>query len=257
MGVKVSNNAYGTLAVGITAAATSITLNAGQGARFPTLNAGEWAYATLSNSADLKEIIKITARSGDNLTVVRGQDGTTANAYLTGDRIDMRPVAAVMNDKMDVDAANSALAAKLDTATAAATYRTEAQVNTALVPYMKKDGSTDFTGAVKAPSGTMAAPGYTFTGDTDTGMLRSADGQVTITCNGSGPLTVSLASILTAVPVRLVDGSAAAPALTFSSDLNTGFIRTGEGTIGVVCNGVVVATFSPTGLTVNKITQTS
>jgi hypothetical protein len=255
MGVKVSNNAYGTLAANITAAATTITLTAGQGARFPALGANEWAWATLSNAADTKEIVKITARAGDTLTVVRGQDGTTANAYLTGDRLDMRPCAAAMNDKVDTDALTTALAAKLDTTTAAATYRTEAQVNAALTSYAPLNAPT-FTNQVKFAGGSASAPGITFTGDTDTGLYRTSDGTVSVTSNGSTVLNMGT-SISALTPVYLQSGTASAPSLAFVLDTNTGFIRTAEGTIGVVCNGVVVATFSPSGVTVNKITQTS
>ena len=47
MGIKVANNANATLAASITNSATSITVTSGQGARFPTLSAGDYFYATL------------------------------------------------------------------------------------------------------------------------------------------------------------------------------------------------------------------
>ena len=97
MGLKVSNNAYGTLAVGITSSATTIVLNAGEGARFPTLGAGDFFFAVLINPTGDLEIVKATARSTDTLTVVRGQDGTTARSYSVNDRIEMRIVAAIFD----------------------------------------------------------------------------------------------------------------------------------------------------------------
>lgn len=103
MGVRLANNAFGTLANNILASDTTITLTAGHGARFPALSSGQWFYATLVNASNELEIIKVTARSGDVLTVQRAQDGTTARAYAIADRLELRPVAAVFNDKVDID----------------------------------------------------------------------------------------------------------------------------------------------------------
>lgn len=96
MGLKIVNNAYGILAAGITAGAVTIPLQTGHGARFGTLAAGDFLFATLINGANQLEVVKITARDGDNLTAVRGQDGTTGIAFSAGDRIEDRPCRAAM-----------------------------------------------------------------------------------------------------------------------------------------------------------------
>jgi hypothetical protein len=96
----VTNNAYSTLAAGISAIATSITVAVGHGSRFPTVSGGNYFYATLIDAANVLEIVKVVGRAGDVLTVTRGQDGTTAAAYLLGDRIELRPTAALFDDKM-------------------------------------------------------------------------------------------------------------------------------------------------------------
>jgi hypothetical protein len=59
--------------------------------------------------------------------------------------------------------------------------------------------------------------------------------------------------------VLVGDGSASAPALTFASDTSTdtGFFRSAEGVISVVCNGVVVGRFLSTGFEAIKVTQTA
>jgi hypothetical protein len=98
MGVKVTNNAYGTLSAGIAAGDTTITLDGGQGARFPTLGAGDYFYGTLVDTGNNIEVVKVTARSSDSMTVVRGQDNTTARAYAIGDRFELRPTAALFDD---------------------------------------------------------------------------------------------------------------------------------------------------------------
>lgn len=97
MAVKFTNNASGTLASSITASATTITLTTGQGALFPTLAVGEYFYATLVDSSNNLEIVKVTARATDVLTVTRAQDGTTARAYAAADKLELRVPAAALN----------------------------------------------------------------------------------------------------------------------------------------------------------------
>lgn len=89
------NNAWGTLAATITDAATSLTLTAGQGARFPTPTGDDYFLLTLialdgGGAESAWEIIKVTARSTDTLTIVRAQDGTTAVGWNAGTRCEMR-----------------------------------------------------------------------------------------------------------------------------------------------------------------------
>jgi hypothetical protein len=103
MGIKLTNNAFGTLAAGINSSATSITLTSGQGARFPTLSAGDYFYATLVDTSNNLEIVKCTARSTDVLTVVRGQETTTARSYSTGDRIEIRLTAQTFLDASGIE----------------------------------------------------------------------------------------------------------------------------------------------------------
>lgn len=113
MGVKVSNNAFGTLSAGINTASTTVTLDAGQGARFPSLGAGDYFFATLVDTSNNLEIVKVTARSTDSMTVVRGQDDTTATAFAIGDRFELRPTAALfeaIQDEASVDGITSSAA---------------------------------------------------------------------------------------------------------------------------------------------------
>ena len=98
MGIKFANSAFATLASGINNSATSITLTTGQGARFPSLSAGDYFYATLIDTSNNLEIVKCTARSTDVLTVTRGQESTTARAFSTGDRIELRITAQGLVD---------------------------------------------------------------------------------------------------------------------------------------------------------------
>lgn len=93
-----SNNAATTISGSITDSATSITLATGDGALFASPDAldAELQLATLVDGATV-EIVAITARSGDVLTVVRGQEGTDAAAWASGSKIEARITAGMLD----------------------------------------------------------------------------------------------------------------------------------------------------------------
>lgn len=102
-----TNNAVSTLAVGINAAATTINLATGTGALFPSFDniLDDYYYLTLYTETTLPdnepispyEIVKVTGRTGDVLTVERGADDTTALIWPSETIIALRIVAADMN----------------------------------------------------------------------------------------------------------------------------------------------------------------
>ncbi|WEY54635.1 hypothetical protein P3S52_06965 [Enterobacter roggenkampii] len=83
-----ANNAQTVLAAGISASATSLTVNSGTGALFPAVTSGvSFFKLTLVDAAtgQLSEIVHVTARTGDTMTIERGQEGTTASAWSAND----------------------------------------------------------------------------------------------------------------------------------------------------------------------------
>lgn len=107
MAMKFTNNATSSLAAAITSSATSLTVTSGQGALFPTLSSGDYFYCTLTNYNSAIEIIKVTAKSTDTFTIVRAQDNTSASAWDYGDKVELRVVAANLNDMPKLDEANT------------------------------------------------------------------------------------------------------------------------------------------------------
>jgi hypothetical protein len=89
-----TNNASATLASGVSNVATSLTVATGKGALFPTLSGGDYTFVTIENTAAVTEIVKVTARSTDTFTIVRAQEGTTAQTWVTGDTVELRLTAA-------------------------------------------------------------------------------------------------------------------------------------------------------------------
>jgi parallel beta-helix repeat protein len=98
MTVKLKNNVVGYLATQISTTDTGLALNSGNGANFPTLGFGEYFYATLVSAGGTIEIVKVTARSGDALTVLRAQEGTTAAGFASGSRVELRVTAQSVLD---------------------------------------------------------------------------------------------------------------------------------------------------------------
>lgn len=103
-----TNNASTTLASSILSGATSLTVFAATGGLFPTLSGGQYFYITLQNVAGtVVEIVKCTARSGDILTIVRAQDNTIASGFASGDKVELRLVAAELNNFPKLDETNT------------------------------------------------------------------------------------------------------------------------------------------------------
>lgn len=96
--IKFTNFARTALAVGVGSGDVTMSVTGGTGALFPALTAGQYFYAVLENAALDREIVKVTARSTDTLTVTRGQDNTTARAWVAGDIVSLRLNAAAIEE---------------------------------------------------------------------------------------------------------------------------------------------------------------
>ena len=109
MSVKFSNNAKTTLSSGITSSATSIAV--ADASVFPSISGSEYFYVTFEDLSGNVEIVKVTGVSSNTLTVVRGQEGTTARSYSSGDKAENRLTAGGLNDvatQADTDTTYSA-----------------------------------------------------------------------------------------------------------------------------------------------------
>ena len=115
MAVKFTNNAKTTLASGINSSVTTATVT--DGSVFPTLAAGEHFYCTFDDGTN-NEIVKVTARSGNTLTIIRGVDNTTARSFASGDAAELRATSALLTDIQENIAAKSANQTVYNTTTA-------------------------------------------------------------------------------------------------------------------------------------------
>lgn len=99
MSVLYTNGFSMTLTGTVAAGATSFSLPSDPGAALPTLGAGDWVWLTFSDVAQTKfEIIKVTGRSGASLSgITRGDQSTTDQSWVAGDKIELRWTSAGVN----------------------------------------------------------------------------------------------------------------------------------------------------------------
>lgn len=100
-----ANNAKTTLGSAITSGQTTITVASGKGSLFPSPTTGQIFKVTLVSASDATvfEVCNCTSRSGDTLTVVRGQEGTTAKPFLLNDIVGNYDTAGTMQNLVQKD----------------------------------------------------------------------------------------------------------------------------------------------------------
>ncbi len=94
-----TNNASTVLARAITPTDTILQLTAGTGQYFPQPTLGNYFMLTLVqvNNPEVSEIVQCTARVGDILTIVRGQEGTQPQIFNISDNVELRITAGSLN----------------------------------------------------------------------------------------------------------------------------------------------------------------
>ncbi len=88
MGLKLKNNAASSLAASLAAGDTMVSVLEGHGARFPL---------AVQNVAGAIEYMRVTARAGDVMTVVRGQENTAALDFDAVDLVFLPMTVAALN----------------------------------------------------------------------------------------------------------------------------------------------------------------
>lgn len=91
-----ANNAQTTLSAAITTTGQT-TITVADGSVFPNPVSPDYFTCTLTQAGSTEtswEEVKVTARSGNTLTIVRGIEGTTAATWASGDKCEIRWTAA-------------------------------------------------------------------------------------------------------------------------------------------------------------------
>lgn len=166
MGIKLNNNASSLLAATINATDVTVSVTAGEGALFPVLGVGDYFYAVLQDVNDNIEIVKVTARSTDAMTIVRAQEGTTARTWAGGDIFEQR-----MTVQTYVDYAAEV---------------TAASVAGALASKASLSGAT-FTGGINEARGTVTMHATTMDLWAQPNIIDGSGSAVTITAIANAP----------------------------------------------------------------------
>ena len=182
-----ANNATGKLGGDVTTSSTTLILQTGNGALFPSPTAGDYFPITVVKADGTLEIMKCTARSVDILTVMRSQEGTTAKAFSIGDRVSLRVTAGSLTDfvanKQPLDATLTALAGvtvaadKLIYATDNDTFSTTTLSEFARTLLDDADASTmrSTIGAISSTDMTKTLSSYSTTSDINTAISNSVN----------------------------------------------------------------------------------
>ena len=145
---------------------TSVTVAASTGALFPVPSAGQIFPVTVEDVSGNLEIMYCTGRTGDVLTVVRAQENTSALAFASGSRVELRCTAGVLAALLQKNGG-------------------DVLQGTTIFSGVLSQGSSgsiqggEFTGAVRG------APGQT------SGQIVVTNAGSTATCNGSVILTAA------------------------------------------------------------------
>lgn len=170
-----TNNASSTLAAGITAAATSATLQTGEGAKFPSPTGSDFFRVVLfKKSTGEWEIAACTGRSGDILTLSRAYEDAVSHPALAlnaDDVVELRPTAGFF--------------------TSLAVTSTNIQDNS--FKYDTETGAADAYVITPTPAITAYGVGQEF--------------WFKPTNNNTGPCTLSVSGVASPPSIKLIDGS--------------------------------------------------
>lgn len=260
---KFTNNAVATLSASINSTATTVTVASGQGALFPTLSTGDYFYATIIDSSNNIEIIKVTARSTDSLTVVRAQEGTTGRSFIGGDSISLRVTAAGLNNFAGQDKNNTfsgtntfsgaVTFSSTTNFTGSATYSNVPTFTAGSVPIANGGtGQTTQQAAMNALAGAQTNNRVLRSNGTDTTLSQVAlatdvSGTLPVANGGTGATTFTAGSLLKGDGTSAVSSASAsdvvtaigatAVALSTNSTNAVGYNQTWQNVLGSRSNG--------------------
>lgn len=117
-------------------------------------------------------------------------------------------------------------------------------------------GGAISVGVLSGSNGSAAAPSYTFSGDSDTGIYRIMANNVGVSCNGANVLNIGVTGLgvtggLGATDqIFTINGSAANPSFSFTNDFNSGLYLINPSNVGLSCGSSKILDISGTGLSV-------
>lgn len=93
------------------------------------------------------------------------------------------------------------------------------------------------SGALLEANGSAAAPAYSFSAETNSGLYRAGAVDFRFSVSGADKLQVTSGVFTTLVPFQTTAGSAASPSFSFTADPNTGLYNRGADELGLSTGG--------------------
>lgn len=90
MPLKTANNAASIIPNAVASGDTTVVVSTGDGAKFPILGVDDYFFMTIVDTNDNFEIVKVTARTDDTMTIVRAQQNTAAMPFPSNSRAELR-----------------------------------------------------------------------------------------------------------------------------------------------------------------------
>lgn len=97
-------------------------------------------------------------------------------------------------------------------------------------------------------TGSVTAPTYAFSGNSNTGIYSSASNNIDFATNGVNRLNITTVGATYSVPVFVTTGSAGAPSYAFAES-STGIYWIGTGSLGITTSGTLRLTIASTAIT--------
>jgi hypothetical protein len=106
---------------------------------------------------------------------------------------------------------------------------------------------------VRASLGAVGAPGYSFTGDLDTGMYSSGADSINFAAAGVQSLQLTGTAVYPIKPIYNQNGLVGTPSYTFDGDTDTGIYHAGSNDLGLVAGGTLCVEVSSTKTIFNAL----
>lgn len=140
-----ANNIVTEVATGINASATSLVLD--DASSMPSPTGGDYFLLTLfsknaSGKEDTWEILKVTARSSNTVTIVRAQEGTSAATWAVDTACEMRATGATFGSKQDTIAYTTENVANKGAASGYASLGSDSKIPTSQLPALAITNTT-------------------------------------------------------------------------------------------------------------------
>lgn len=127
---------------------------------------------------------------------------------------------------------------------------TDADIGSEITNSLDRSGRGGMLAPFKIFDGSAPAPGLSFTLEPNTGFFRKSANVIALAVGGVEVSAWDTSGLISgaAGPVKLPDGTVGAPALTFTSETNSGLYRKASGQLAYAIGGADIFTIDSTGI---------